>query len=380
MLKYFLFFLLTTSFGIFISFAQPLQNHILLAISEDGIHFRRENLVVVYSGDVPDAIIGPEGNVYLYFQGLLTLKVDGIMVGISQDGKTNWVFNKVNILGTENWFGRPCDPDVIFQNDTFRLYFTGDPMNDMEPKTYSAISTDGINFTLEEGVRFGVEFKPILDPSLLWTDSVFQYFAGGAPGNSNWHAHSVDGVHFNQQPDFYLDKMMMANGIKVPNGYRFYCFKNYPENGIFSIFSSDGENWEIEPGFRLTYDGTSPLEKLYVKDPAIVLKDGNYLMYYVTRKSSTSNNDEISINNEPKLSFNPWDGNVVVSISPLLGLNLVVELFDFLGRQIFYFFDGTSNIEETKIKLKQDCISTGSYFLKIFVGDKQYIFKIFVVK
>lgn len=148
MLKYFLFFLLTTSFGIFISFAQPLQNHILLAISEDGIHFRRENLVVVYSGDVPDAIIGPEGNVYLYFQGLLTPKVDGIMVGISQDGKTNWDFNKVNILGTENWFGRPCDPDVIFQNDTFRLYFTGDPMNDMEPKTYSAISTDGINFTL----------------------------------------------------------------------------------------------------------------------------------------------------------------------------------------------------------------------------------------
>lgn len=265
--------------------AQPLQHRILIARSYDGLNFQKLNLVFCDSADVPDAIIGPSGAVYVYYQGLITPWVDGIKVAISDNGINNWQHFQVNIPNT-NWPGKPCDPDVVMFGDTFRLYFTGDPINDGRPETYSAISLDGINFTRENGIRFEVPGYPVLDPSLLRTQDTLQYFAGGAPQNYNWHAHSTNGLDFIQQPNFSINGLMMANGISIATGgYRFYCFSNQPtDNNIYSIYSSDGNNWIPEPGFRLVYDSTNPLEYRYVKDPAIVYKDSIYLMYYVTRK------------------------------------------------------------------------------------------------
>ncbi|MEO0052252.1 MAG: hypothetical protein ABIK11_06945, partial [candidate division WOR-3 bacterium] len=208
--------------------AQPLQHRLLIATSDDGLNFTRLNLVVVDSGDVPDAAIGPGQLVYLYYQGLWTPTYDGIMVAISQDGISNWQYHQVRIAGTEGWRGRPCDPDVIIFGDTFRLYFTGDPAGDMLPETYSAVSRDGINFTLEPGFRFQVSGSPVLDPSLLQTGDTLNYFAGGAPPGENWHAHSTDGLNFTPRPNLIADSLMMANGIRVLGGYRFYCFKNLP--------------------------------------------------------------------------------------------------------------------------------------------------------
>ncbi|MEO0054036.1 MAG: hypothetical protein ABIK22_07810, partial [candidate division WOR-3 bacterium] len=223
--------------------------------------------------------------VYLYYQGLWTPTYDGIMVAISQDGISNWQYHQVRIAGTEGWRGRPCDPDVIIFGDTFRLYFTGDPAGDMLPETYSAVSRDGINFTLEPGFRFQVSGSPVLDPSLLQTGDTLNYFAGGAPPGENWHAHSTDGLNFTPRPNLIADSLMMANGIRVLGGYRFYCFKNLPRTrSIYSVFSADGENWVLEPGVRLTVDTTTGLEWEYVKDPAIVFHNNRFLMYYVTQR------------------------------------------------------------------------------------------------
>ncbi|MCX8015368.1 MAG: hypothetical protein N2748_05045 [candidate division WOR-3 bacterium] len=265
--------------------AQPLQHRILIACSYDGLNFQKLNIVLCDSADVPDAIVSPSGIIYVYYQGLITPCIDGIKVAISNTGLDNWQHYQVNIPNT-NWPGKPCDPDVLMFGDTFRLYFTGDSINDGYPETYSAISFDGINFIRETGVRFEVTGQPVLDPSLLWTQDTLQYFAGGAPDGYNWHAHSTNGLFFTQQPNFSINNLMMANGISVnTGGYRFYCFSNHPSNrNISSIFSNNGENWTVEPGYRLLYDSTNPLEYLYVKDPAIVYKDSIYLMYYVTKK------------------------------------------------------------------------------------------------
>ncbi|MEO0070541.1 MAG: hypothetical protein ABIK39_00405 [candidate division WOR-3 bacterium] len=265
-------------------YPQPFQHRILIATSTDGLNFVRQNIIAVDSGDVPDAVVGPDSEVYLYFQGLWTHTTDGIMLGKSPDGFNNWQFYQVHIPGTESWPGKPCDPDIILRNDTFRLYFTGDPYNDRQPETYSAISLDGINFTLESGVRFAVSKSAVLDPSLLWTGDTLQYFAGGAPPFYNWHAHSYDGINFIQQPNYFAESLMLANGIKLANGYRFFGFRNLPPCGIRSLYSPDGENWTVEPGYRLKLDTTSRLESLIVKDPAVVYKDSIFIMYYVTRK------------------------------------------------------------------------------------------------
>ncbi len=159
------------------------------------------------------------------------------MLGKSPDGFSNWQFYQIRIQGTQGWPGRPCDPDIILKNDTFRLYFTGDPYNDMRPETYSAISLDGINFI--------------------------------------------------RQSNYFADSLMLANGIKLTNGYRFFGFRNLPPGGIRSLYSLDGEDWTIEPGYRLQIDTTSGLESLAVKDPAVVFKDTVFIMYYVTRKRMT---------------------------------------------------------------------------------------------
>ncbi|MGB9720791.1 MAG: T9SS type A sorting domain-containing protein [bacterium] len=34
-----------------------------------------------------------------------------------------------------------------------------------------------------------------------------QYFAGGAPPFYYWHAHSLDGINFVQQPNYFADRM-----------------------------------------------------------------------------------------------------------------------------------------------------------------------------
>ncbi|MEO0084553.1 MAG: hypothetical protein ABIJ94_02360, partial [candidate division WOR-3 bacterium] len=221
--------------------AQPLQNRILIARSYDGLNFQKLNLVFCDSADVPDAIIGPSGAVYVYYQGLITPWIDGIKVAISDNGIDGWQHFQVNIPNT-NWPGKPCDPDVVMFGDTFRLYFTGDPINDGKPETYSAVSLDGINFTKENGIRFEVPGYPVLDPSLLWTQDTLQYFAGGAPQNYNWHAHSTDGLNFIPQPNFNINNLMLANGIALnTGGYRFYCFSNQPiDRNIRSIYSTTG--------------------------------------------------------------------------------------------------------------------------------------------
>ena len=212
-------------FTIFIAWAvrsQPLQNRLLIAASIDGLNFTKLNKILYNFSDVPDAIVSSSGRVCVYFQGIIEPFHDIITVGISENGIDGWYFQPVRIFGIEDWLVRPCDPDVIYKNGQFRLYFTGDPTNNRIPETYSAVSSDGINFTLENGIRFSGGNFPVLDPSLLWIGDTLHYFAGGRTPTLNWHAISTDGLIFTKVEDFYANGMMMSNGIRVGNGYRFY--------------------------------------------------------------------------------------------------------------------------------------------------------------
>ncbi|MCX7784653.1 MAG: T9SS type A sorting domain-containing protein [candidate division WOR-3 bacterium] len=345
-----------------------------MATSADGLTFHKLNMIFCDSADVPDAIIGPNNSVYLFYQGLITHWSDGIKVAISNNGINNWQHYQVIIPGTENWPGKPCDPDVIMFGDTFRLYFTGDPINDMQPETYSAFSLDGIHFNLENGIRFQVAGFPVLDPTLLWTNGTLQYFAGGAPANFNWHAHSTNGLQFVQQSNFNINNLMMANGISaITSGYRFYCFSNNPnDRNIRSIYSSDGENWILENGFRLQHDSTNPLEYLYVKDPAIVYKDSCYIMYYVTRKRP--NCLEETPDNSQKIIIYPNPFSITVQIR--LGCDIKnINIYDKTGRLIksfgsehYIYWNGRDNYNRI--------VQSGIYFLGFEKKGKKFVRKI----
>jgi hypothetical protein len=325
--------------------AQPLQNRLMLATSRDGLNFVKQNAVVYNSADVPDAVVDSTGRVWLYFQGNQDPVQDAIMVGSSPDGVSDWNFQPVKLLGIQSWRVRPCDPDVIYRNDLFRLYVTGDPTDDHTPETYSLISTDGIQFALEGGVRFSGGTSAALDPSLLWIGDTLHYFAGGGAPDRNWHAASTDGLAFTKLSDFSVDGMMMSNGIAVPGGYRFYGFSNKPPQDIRSIFTSDGTTWTRDPGVRLAVTANQ-FESMYVKDPAIVLRDSVYLMYYVTRKPefSAADPDAKALSARVLLEQNypnPFRGSTTISFHLREKQNILLTVRDLLGRTVAVLTEGS---------------------------------------
>jgi hypothetical protein len=365
----FLFFVIPVS----LAPAQPLQHRILIATSPDGLSWTRLNRVFSDSGDVPDAVLAPNGNVHIYYQGLWTPTRDGIMVGISTDGLTNWQFYQIPIPGTGSWPGKPCDPDVIVKNDTFRLYFTGDPVGDGRPETYSAVSTDGISFAMESGIRFQVSGQMVLDPSLLWTDTL-QYFAGGAPPGQNWHAHSTDGFNFSQRPNFSSGNLLMANGIRLTSGYRFYGFENLPAEGIRSLFSSDGETWAPDSGYRLRVDPSHGLESLCVKDPAVVRKDTLFLMYYVTRKPlgtgiETGRQGEKSLLNQNlRIAPNPFSLSTEIAYSLPSQRKAGLKVYNSIGRLVEVLYEGEPGAGSHLLRWERKKHPPGVYFAVLAAG------------
>jgi len=350
--------------------AQPSDNRLLIAVSGDGLSWTRLSQVLYDSADVPDAVVGPGGRVCLYFQNFRKPDANRIYVGFSSDGLTDWIFGPIVISGTEYWPGQPCDPDVLVRGDTVRLYFTGDPYGDAKPETYSAISFDGMNFFLEPGVRFQVEGAPVLDPSLLWTADTCRYFAGGIPG-TNYRAHSNDGINFLRDPDFNADGFMMANGIAVPGGYRFYAFRQ--DEGIKSLFSTNGTDWSFDPGYRLQLDTMTGLEYGYVKDPAVVRTSSGYIMYYVTRIPP----GEVSEGCEEGFSFsaypNPARDFIRINLKLPPGLSYSLRLYDSAGKAVQAELSPDAPVPASDIP-------PGVYFLRLAAGSISATRRIIVLR
>lgn len=366
--------------------SQPLQNHLLIATSTDGLNFKKLNKVLFDFGDVPDAVVSSSGNVYVYFQGIVEPLHDIIVVGISSNGIDNWSFQAIKIFGIENWKVRPCDPDIIYKDGIFRLYFTGDPTNDRIPETYSATSSDGINFSLENGFRFSGDTFPVLNPSLLWIADTLHYFAGGKSPTMNWHAVSTDGLQFKKLNDFFAYGLMMSNGIHVDSVYRFYGFSNSPPQNIRSISTLDGKVWTSDPGIRLELDPTNILESNYVKDPAIVFKDSLYIMYYVTRKKEFTDVETTQKNFQKEFYLeqnypNPFSSTTTIrfqsktrygEISDLrLGTIITLKVYDLLGREIATIFNDDVDTDEHSIQYNATKyqLKSGMYIYELKAGE-----------
>jgi hypothetical protein len=300
---------------------------------------------------------------------------DVIKVGISADGFQDWTFHKVDIPGSENFLGRrPCDPDVIFKGGLLRLYFTASPSDAILPRTYSAVSQDGIHFTLEDGFRFGVNGQAVLDPSLLWTGDTLRYFAGGARDFENWCAYSFDGLTFFQRPNLDANGIMMANGIALPGGgYRFYGFSNRaPREGIYSLYSSDGNQWTLEEGVRLPYDPSSELEYVEVKDPAIVWMDSLFIMYYVTEKRMTGVKPEPQIPKQMRLyqnAPNPFNGQTrIIFFLPKRDM-VRLSVYDLQGHEVVVLVHPQCEAGEHSVTLDAGDLPSGIYLYSLRAGS-----------
>lgn len=131
-------------------------------------------------------------------------------------------------------------------------------------KIYSAISTDGINFVMEEGVRLSMT-KNMTDPEVVYYNGTwFMYYAGGDV-NGISVASSLDGLTFSNHGSVNDSEFMGIPGALVENN-RIYLY----DCKVVSE-STDGFNFTKTSDFAMR--GCDPSPAKYKNDYIMVYKD-----------------------------------------------------------------------------------------------------------
>jgi len=218
---------------------------ILSAVSDDGLTFNKESGVRVPSGsqNSPEVIVSDptlvrlnDGRVRMYYKGATGpggpgQSVHNVFSAISPDGL---LFEKEGIridsqqTPDEGWASVP--EAIVLPDGRVRLYYVSDSL-DIKHGVVSAISDDGLAFTLEETKLTG-----FVDPAVVrLTDGSYMMLAVAFPFGS-------EGILTDAAP------------------------------GIYSFTSQDGINFEDR---KLVLAGEGNI------DPAIIdLGDGAYRVYY----------------------------------------------------------------------------------------------------
>ena len=99
-------------------------------------------------------------------------------------------------------YDRAFDPTpVTLPDGRFRLYFTS-KQGGGNTAIFSALSKDAIHYTLEPGMRFGVDGENVVDCSVAKLGDTWHLYAPVPRENGRaYHAVSKDGLQFEQQPE-----------------------------------------------------------------------------------------------------------------------------------------------------------------------------------
>lgn len=226
---------------------------------------------------------------------------DRVAVSFSSDEGATWSKpSPITVEGMETELARPFDPTLVpLPDGRIRLYFTSNCNRDFRlstPQIYSAISTDGIHYTFEPGVRFGVEGRIVIDCAAVLHQGVFHLYspdngsaeefqrsqdrrepprAGGA-----YHATSADGLNFTRADDVTLDDDVRWLGNAQSDGKKINFFGT--GRGVFMAESMDGAKWQ--PTGRFPVMGADP--------GAVAAKDGGWIVLVTgpPRNQPQSNN------------------------------------------------------------------------------------------
>jgi hypothetical protein len=266
----------------------PWATRLMLATSRDGLSFKRTNKVLADQTGVPNAMVDKDGHARIYY---IDFGNGNIIAAAIQKGPDDWVYRRVKIeglpRGSKTFEGRagssdPVDPTVVLLPDgRYRLYYMqGTPL----PKIYSAISSNGIHFLKEDGLRYTAAPDPVFDPCVLRTPQGWLLWSGP---EGRYTAKSSDGLSFASTGEFKVEGrvFMTWSAVEAPAGFR--LFGNFigrgAGGGLTSVYSKDGLSWKAESGPRLSREGADPaLEAGVAPDNgACLLPDGTWLMVYL---------------------------------------------------------------------------------------------------
>ncbi len=247
----------------------PRNHEVYVTTSADGLNWAPATLLSK-TASVPGVVRTSKGILWVYWVDFANLGPDSGRIGIakSTDGIA-WEkmgFVQFSGLGQIN----AVDPDVIELADgRLRMYFYDIAVKDKVHPIYSAISTDGINYTLEAGIRF--QAGNIYDPNVIrLKDGRYRMYLNRDSDITS--ATSADGLTFTDDGGVRLSGLGVPGAIVLPDGtIRLY----HCGNGITVSKSSDGLAFGLEKeGVIRAAPGS------LVCSPSVTAIPTGYLMVY----------------------------------------------------------------------------------------------------
>ncbi|MBN1586048.1 MAG: hypothetical protein JW937_01310 [Candidatus Omnitrophica bacterium] len=174
-----------------------------------------------------------------------------------------------------------ASPSVVrLGNGSYRMYYSEAPLRGLM-YVVSAVSSDGLHWTKEPGIRVGGETAVATYPDVvtLADGSYRMYFhrnrVGG--GHQIYSAVSDEGLYWTEEGILLVDYGAIPDVVQLPDGnYRMY-FYSQSQEALLSAISPNGLDWTVEAGTRLTV-----LDGAYTCDVHIEA-DGRFRMYLGSR-------------------------------------------------------------------------------------------------
>ncbi|MDX2173967.1 MAG: T9SS type A sorting domain-containing protein [Bacteroidota bacterium] len=356
--------------------AQPAFYDLISCQSTDGINWTNNALFQDSSG-VPSVTQHSTGAIYCAFQWFpapatpTNTSFDKIAIKKSTDGGLTWGSPTLAVFtGSPSGYKRPFDPTIVItDNGNIRMYFSSSKTGtlgtlDSTVHCYSAISSDGVNYTWESGVRVLVADSINIDPAVIKMGSVWHYTCPrGAPQDGATHFISNDGLAFTRTTTILSDANhnwtgnLMNNVLFSGTGYRFYGTPNPQTNSIWYKSTNDGFIWSsyVNCVGPITTSGIQA-------DPAVIkLSATDYRMIYVSKQSSItginkneSENSTFSFYPNPASNLITLKSNIKTPISK-------VSIFDLSGKLVYQSIGNTQLINHN--------LEKGIYILEVEIGN-----------
>jgi hypothetical protein len=214
---------------------------------------------------------------------------DHVAVRFSADEGRTWsTAEPIQVAGLEPGLARPFDPTLVpLPDGRVRLYFTSNRSPDFRrsiPAIYSAISSNGVAYVFEPGVRFGLEGRIVIDCAVALHNGEFHLIIpdnGAAddfmgqpgrnrppPGGNGYHAISRDGLKFIRVADI---KLSTSRGRWLGN--------LQSDGGKLLFFGTGAGPWPVASADGLNWGAATASMRLPGADPgAVKLRDGSWLL------------------------------------------------------------------------------------------------------
>lgn len=311
------------------------------ATSMDGISWTRDTTLLIYPASVPKAVIDTNGVIHMYYIYMKDQNsMETIRTASSTDGKNFSTPQQITV--TNNVTLNRFDPKPVLLSDgSIRIYYVDAtllPPHDV----YSAVSTDGINFTEQTGKCF--EYSELTDPDVFKADSNWYLYAP-SPSGMICGISTDEGVSFTQDTSFNWNSASVFGTYKFENGvYRTYYCKN---GDIVSASSTDGFNLVEDTGIVIKAFANETL-----CDPSVVKLNGEYILYFKSQGYYTVSN--INNVNVPKIEMypNPLTKNDQLHVNLSSPGNYVLEIYNSLGKIILNksFYSQTNVLDIKQLK------------------------------